>query len=84
MFACKLPSEIQFPIETTPRHIASRNILKRIVANYIYDGANNRGPILGNSGEQRFQPTLGTFAVRIEERYNLTLHVFRPKQSSSY
>lgn len=45
-----LPSKIQFPIETTPRHIAGRNVLKGIVANHINDGTDNGCPVFSDPG----------------------------------
>lgn len=35
------PSEVQFPIETSPRHIGSGNILERFVRYHIDYRANN-------------------------------------------
>lgn len=44
-----IPSEVQFPIEASPGHVARRDVLEGVVADYIYDRTDNGMPVVRDS-----------------------------------
>lgn len=48
MLQC-IPSKVQFPIETTPRHVAGWDVFEGVIADDVYDRADNGMPIVGDS-----------------------------------
>ena len=56
----RVPAEIQLPVEPAPRHVRPRDVLKRIITYYVYDGAHNRRPVRYNKHHSKLGLYHGT------------------------
>lgn len=72
-----VPSKIEFPIESTPSHIAGGYVLEGIVTYDINYRANDGSPVLGYSRQKWLEPSFCALAMSIEERYHLSFYMLR-------
>lgn len=70
---CDLPSEVELPVEATPRLVGRGDVLERLVRYHVDDGTHNSLSVEHNTRQQGLQPALGTLAVSVQEGYHLSL-----------
>lgn len=70
---CDLPSEVELPVEATPRLVGRGDVLERLVRYHVDDGTHDGLPVEHDARQQRLQPALGTLAVSVQEGYHLSL-----------
>ena len=62
-----LPSKIELPVESAPRHVRRRHILEGVVRNNVNNGTNDGFSIFRNFGQKWFEPSLRALAVGVQE-----------------
>ena len=78
-----IPSEIQFPIESSPRHVRCRHVFKICITDHVNDGTDDTSPVLDYSCQQWFQPAVCTLAVGVQERDDLSCTFSSSDQSGA-
>lgn len=56
-YSC-LPSKIELPVESSPRHVGSLNVLEGGVGYNVDDGAHDCRSVLHDTRQKRLEPAL--------------------------
>lgn len=81
-----MPIELKIPIEAADIDrlwVRSEVILERLVVDHIDDRTNDCGRIFADSGQQRFDPTVGTLTMRVQISEHFAFCVWRSQQPST-